>query len=177
MTYLRHATRHVHQTVLDRIRAGLVTDEWLDVADGAAPFGGDAILWQPRRMKESELLAITTEQSIVAPWFASEPEPEPQELGGGLVMVAHALVIDVIGESDGVSLAITSDIMDRLTGLKPDTSRFEPVYDYSATPRTAVVGYQIEFVNVARSRPEADDMKRTWNVIVADAEVYFTGNE
>lgn len=177
MTYLRHATRHVQQTVLDRIRAGLVTDEWLDVADGAAPFGGDQIRWQPRRMKESELVAITTQETIVAPWFASEPEPEPQELGGGLVMVSHALVVDVVGESDGVSLAVTSDIMDRLTGLKPDTSRFEPVYDYSAVPRTAVVGYQIEFVNVGRSRPEADDMKRTWNVITADVEVYFTGNE
>lgn len=177
MTYLRHATRHVQQTVLDRIRAGLVTDEWLDVADGAAPFGGNEILWQPGRMKESELVGITTEQSIVAPWFASEPEPEPQELGGGLVMVSHALVIDVVGESDGVSLALSGDILDRLTGLKPDTSRFEPVYDYSATPRTAVVGYQMEFVSARRSRPEADDMQRTWNVITADVEVFFTGNE
>jgi len=177
MTYLRHASRHIHQTVLDRIRAGLVEDEWLDVADGGAPFGGNEILWQPKRMKESELVGITTEQSIVAPWFASEPEPEPQELGGGLVMVSHALVVDVIGESDGVSLAISGDIMDRLTGLKTDTSRFEPVYDYSATPRTAVVGYQIEFVNVVRSRPEASDLQRTWNVIVADVEVYFIGND
>ena len=116
MTYLRHATRHVQQTVLDRIRAGLVTDEWLDVANGGSPFGGNAVLWQPGRMKESELVGITTEGSIVAPWFASEPEPVPQEIGGGLVMVSHALVIDVVGESDGVSLAITSDIMDRLTG-------------------------------------------------------------
>jgi hypothetical protein len=176
MTYLRHATRHIQKTIIDRVRAGLVTDGWLDHAPGQGPFGTDDITFYARRIAESEMTSGNS-GNLVAVFFGNEPDDIPQELGGGVTLIEHILYCDVVGSDDSLSLAIASDIKDRLSGLAPGTSRFEPVYDYTADPRTPVSGYQIEFVDVQRIRPEGDDYRRLWNSVGAMAEVLLTGNE
>lgn len=174
MTYLRHAARHVQQTVIDRVRAGLVADGWLDHVAGAGPFGTDDVTWVATRMSEADMVAV--QGNLVAVSFGTEPDDEPQELGGGMTMIGHTLFVDCVGTSESLGLSIASDVKDRLSGLHTDTSRFEPVYDYTTLPRTAVVGYQIEFEQVTRHRSE-EDHKALWHTVVADVNVYFTGNE
>lgn len=172
MTYLRHAVRHIRESVLDRIHDGLTADGWLgpDV-----PFGAVAVQWVPTRMKESDL--YTVDGNIVSVGFGSEPASTPLELGGGLIQVDHLVLVDVVAVEDSLSLAIAADIQDRMSGLKPDTSCFEPVYDYTAEPRTAVVGWQIEFTDVRRVEPGGEDRKRNWNVVSSMCEVTLEGNE
>jgi len=171
MAYLRHSARHVQQSILDRVEAGLLADGWLGPE---VPFGADAVVWMPRRMSESELVSVTG--NLVAVSFGGEDDDIPQELGGGVTLIQHVILVDVIGSDDSISLAIASDVKDRLAGLA-GTSRFEPVYNYTVTPRTPVLGWLIEFENVQRVRPQSEDYRRLWNVVTADANVYLTGNE
>lgn len=175
MTYLRHSARHIQQTVLDRVLAGLTADGWMGPAN-AVPYKADIVNWVPARMDEAKMLSAN-QGNLVACSFGTEPDDQPQELGGGVTLIQHIVYLDIIGVNDALSLAIAGDLKDRLSGLKPGTSRFEPVYDYTASPRVVVDGWLIEFTNVQRVRPENDDFRRLWNQITASADVYLDGNE
>ncbi len=172
MTYLRHLPRHVQQSVIDRIHDGLDEDGWLD---DPAIFGTSTVRWFPARVDESTLTNDNA-GNVVAVSFGTEPTTQEQELGGGLMLYQYTLYVDVVGVDDSISLAIAADIIDRLRGQKPDTSPFEPLYDYTTSPRTETDGY-LEFVNVQRTRPEGDDYRRLWNMVVASVDTYVTGNE
>lgn len=172
MTYLRHLPRHVQKSVNDRIFAGLTTDGWFGAT---GPFGTEKAKWFARRVDPAEFLKENA-GNIVAVSYGTEPMLQEQELGGGLVLHQYTLYVDIVGVDDSISVALAADIMDRLRGDKPSTSPFEPIYDYTTTPRVLTDGY-VEFTNVQRTRPEGDDFRRLWNVLVASVDAYVIGNE
>lgn len=171
MAYLRHAARHIQQTLMDDLEDDLRTLGWLD----DPPFGTEALRIQRGRMDESEMKAA--EGNLVAMSFGDEPDFTPRELGGGLQSVEHVMFVDCLGVSDSIALALAGDVKDLLAGEAPDTTRFHVVRDYSSSATgTPVVGWLCELEDVVRERPLAD-WRRGWQVVKATAVVYFPGNE
>jgi hypothetical protein len=169
-TYLRHAPRHVQETVADDLQTALGTLGWFGPA---VPFGTKALDFQRKRMDESEMKAVTGNTAVVS--WGDEPDWVPEELGGGLVSVTHVLFVDVIGVSDPIALTIASDIKDVLSGANT-WSRFHRVRDYSQTPPVEVTGWQAEVTEVMRERPTAD-WRRYWQTVKATVTVYYPGPE
>lgn len=180
MTYLPYAVRHVQRTLEDLIEARLSTLGWLGPTN-SVPFGaaivrngeGQAHI-QRGRMDEAALQTVTG--NMVAVSFGNEPDDEPQEMGGGLLMVEHYLFVDVVGEKEAIALAIASDIKDALGGRASGTSRYSAVYDYTDTPRTLVVGYRLELTDVVRQEGDPK-VKRHWQIVKATAELVYTSEE
>ena len=167
MAYLRHATRHVHQTLSDLVRDRMDLLGWLG-PEAAVPFGTTPAVFQLGRMDEALEKQITG--NLISVSFGEEPDLAELELGGALVMQQHVLFIDCLADTDAIALAMAGDIKDLLQGVAPDTSRFAPLYDYTRSPREELEGYQFEFVDVARRKPDVG-YRQNWHVVLATAEL------
>jgi hypothetical protein len=171
VTYLRHAPRHIQETIADDLEAALDALGWFGPT--GVPFGTKPVEFQRRRMDESEMKAVTGNLAAIS--WGDEPDWEAEELGGGLVSIAHVLFVDVVGVSDPVSLSLASDVKDVLSGADGH-SRFHKIRDYTTTPPTEVTGWQAEVEDVIRERPTAD-WRRFWQTVKATATVYYPGPE
>lgn len=170
-TYLRHASRHLRQTLIDHVTAALVTGGW---TGDPAPFGTTPVEIRSSRIREADLAPITG--NLVAISFGDEGEDEPVELGGGLVVSSSHMFIDVVAVGDAVGLALASDIKDLLSGRAAESTRFLTLNDYTSVPTgVAVPGYQIEIPSVVRQRPQNLDYKAFWQILVAVVELTFPG--
>lgn len=169
--YLRHAPRHIQETIADNLEAALNALRWFGPTD--VPFGTKALDFQRKRMDESEMRAITGNTAVIS--WGDEPDWNAEELGGGLVSVQHVLYVDVVGVNDPIALAIAADIKDVLSGADGH-SRFHRIRDYAQDPPAEVPGWQAEVEDVIRERPTAD-WRRYWQTIKATATVYYPGPE
>ena len=172
VTYLRHAPRHIQESIADDLETALMALGWLGPT--GVPFGTKPVDVQRKRMDESEMKAITG-NTVVISW-GDEPDWVEEELGGGLVSVSPVMFVDVVGVSDPISLAIASDVKDVLAGTHPNYSRFHQVRDQTQTPPVPVPGWQVEITDVIRERPTAD-WRRYWQTVKATATVYYPGPE
>lgn len=171
MTYLRHAARHVQQTLMDDLEAAMREFSWVD----DPPFGTLPLVFQRTRMDESEMKSATG--NMVAMSFGDEPDYQAEQLGGGLASVEHVLFVDCLGVNDTIALALANDVKDLLAGEAPGYSRYHAVRDYTSSETgTAVAGWTCELQDVIRERPLAD-WRRSWQVVKATAVVYFPGAE
>lgn len=174
MAYLPYAVRHVQRTLEDHVLARLATLDWTSATVADVPFGATKVEFQRGRMQESDLVSV--QGNLVTVSFGSEPDDQPQEMGGGLSMVEHYLFVDVIGEKEAIALAIASDVKDLLSGRASGTTRYTGVYDYSDDPRTLVDGYRLELTDVVRQEGDPS-IKRFWHIVKATAELTFTSEE
>ncbi len=169
---LRHASRHLAKTVTDRITDYLVGLGWTT----APPFGTTPVEIVTRRFRESEMQALTGNK--VGLFFAEETDDEPAELGGGLMRNRTTLFADVIAVNDGVGLALSSDIKDLLTGRVIGWPRMIKMRDYTTNPAGDVLEqWIVEFTDVQRQRPAQDLRAQFWQVVTADIELTFPGEE
>jgi hypothetical protein len=171
MAYLRHASRHLQRTVEDRLRAQLNTLGWLGPS---APFGTTPITILSRRVRDSELTALTG--NIVGIFFGQEGEDTEAEMGGGMLRTSTDLFVDVVAVNDPIGLALASDVKDFLTGRATGTSRLFAVSDYTADPAGVPRSdYVVEVVDVSRERPDNTETRMFWQVVTATLEMTFSG--
>ncbi len=173
MPYLQHASRHVSKTVIDHITAYLGAQGWLSTP---TMFGTPPFSIQTRRLRESELLTLTS--NTLGIFFGEESSDEAEELGGGLMQVRSQLYVDVISEKYAHGLAICQDIKDLLSGRAPGTSRFLVVRDYTSAPAgVPTPDHQVEFLQIERQRPENSEAKLSWQTLTATMELIFPGED
>lgn len=170
MTYLRHAARHLQQTVADHVEATLTSLGWIGPSNGV-PFGAKPVDYQVARPTEDELKSV--EPNLVAISFGAEPDDVEEEMGGGLLSVEHVFFVDCYMAKEALAIAIGSDLKDTLAGRAPGTSRFIPLTDYKTT--TPVLGYQIEFDDVIREPVQRELTRVHWQVVKATAVLTYPG--
>ena len=177
---LRHVSRHLQLTITRYLRKALTDMGWVEpeapaVRTVPVPFSGRAFTFQTGRRSEADMVAI--EPNLIAVTFGEEPDPEEQELGGGLVIQQSALVCDIIPANEPIGLAIASDVRDVLTGRYPGYRRFTPLLDYTTAGGVEVPGYQIEFSDVQRRRNDGQDFRLNWQQVIALIELHMPGWE
>lgn len=168
MAYLRHAARHVHQTVYDRVEGVLINLGWIGLDP---PFGARSVTYQNIRPNEEELKSLTANTVSVS--FGNEPDDVEDEMGGGLLTVEFPFFVDVYAEKEAIALAIASDVKDNLAGRVPGTSRFLTVVDQRTT--TPVLGYQLEFTDLVREPVERELVRLFWQVVRCTATLTYVG--
>lgn len=169
MTFLRHASRHVHQSMVDMLTAQLTTLGW---ASDQPPFGADPIQIITTRPFAGTRLSehIGTTGTTVVISLGSELVPDQQELGGALASQDYPFFIDVFSDKEAIGLAVATDIKDILLGRLPGTHRFLTVVDQVSG--TDVPDWQVEINDVERVSPE-HDFPLQWFAVHATATAYF----
>lgn len=170
-TPLRQVSRHLQQTVSLRLKAALTDFGWLS---DPTPFDSAPFVLRLGRMTEKELAEI--KPNFAAVTFGDEPPEEEQELGGGLSLLRTQVAVDVIPDSEALGLALASDVRDVMYGKFPDWPRVFPLRDYSLDPAGVPTDdYVIEFVDVARRRPDQAEGRLHWQQVIADIELTMPG--
>lgn len=171
MTYLPYAVRHMQATIESHIKARLTTLGWLGPI-ASVPFGASILEFRTGPIEESELKAVTGNMVTVS--FGGEPDDDPQEMGGPLMMVEHTVFVDCLGEKEAIALAIASDVKDLLAGRAPGTKRYLTLVDQrTATP---VVDYRLELVDVVRQEG-TPSVRRNWQIVKATVEMVYSGED
>lgn len=168
MTYLRHSTRMIHQTIADHVTSFLDDLNW--TTEGSVPFQATKVTVQttiPKKYEKAKQLAPGT----VAVTLGDEEAVKGIEVGGYLSTFTLPLFIDCFQDKEGTALGLALDVRDILCARVPGAKRIIPVYDYANDPKTLATGYQIEFLGVTR---EQHQQSPTWQMVTALAEVTFT---
>lgn len=169
MTWLRHSTRFVKQSVADHVITQLTSLGWFTA--GSTPFSADPITlieqfpseWQAIAKLKSGSLAVT---------LGDEVDAKPEEMGGHLVSQPIPVFFDIYYDSEGVALALACDIRDVLKGRISGTGPTSiGLTDYSQNPTALVSGWTIELDDVQRVVPNT--MSPLWQVVKATATCYF----
>lgn len=161
---MRHRERHVHETILQHVKAGLGDLGWF--AD-PVPFGTVAVEvvgYQPLEAGE------TPSYNTVAVSMGDSTADLPFELGGGLSVCNYPFFVDVYGASEPIGVAIANDIKDALT------DQIIGLRDYTTTSAGVPTDAQIEFDLVMTEKiPTATTTldKRSWRSVKATAVLYF----
>lgn len=179
---IRHKQRHIHASLVTFITAGLQADGWLDAN---APFGATPVTivdYQP----EERGTAIAP--NTVAISMGDQGTDDEWELGGrygGLLSVEIPLFVDVYGERAAISLAIASDIKDRLRwAVLPVFDQVQAGFDNDPFNQTgfdtdvSAPGMTIEVDSVmGPEAPKVVDtagqLKQHWRVLRARTVTYF----
>lgn len=168
MTYLRHASRHVHHTVANYLLDQLTALDWTDPAN--TPFGAPAVtMWR------TPAIVGTTLTERVAPGVVSctlgdEYGPDPEELGGPLHSQEYPLFVDIFQDSHATALALANDIRDIFLGRLPETRRWLDVVNQ--INGQIVPGWKMELEDVERVKPETV-LPLHWQVVKVTAVAYF----
>jgi len=171
MTYLRHARRHVHQTVYKHVEHHIGVLGWL--SDTTTPFSAPAVDVQgtmPEEYEEIKKLLPGRLGITLGP----VADPKEEEMGadsGGLWSIEYPFFFDCFMENDSQATALADDIFDIVSGRVTNTSRFLKVYDFTASTPVAVSGWQIEMGDFVRAK--ADGFKN-WQITKATATLYYT---
>jgi hypothetical protein len=169
--HLRHATRHVHATVLNIVREQLTTLGWTQ--ESTLPFGpkyANVVRFIDSPAIAGDRLADGIEPGIVACTVGPEQPPDSEEIGGPLTRQDYPIFFDVFQGSYSATTALANDIRDILLGRFPGTRRHIGVIDQ--TDNTRVPGWTCELTDVTLVRPEIR-LPLHWQVVKVTAEVYF----
>lgn len=171
MTWLRHAGRHVHASVMNEVRDQLTTLGWL--AADSLPFGtanADVVTLVDTPAFAGDALAQAITSGVVSCTLGDEMPPMEEELGGPLSVQEYPLFFDVFQKTDAAAKALASDIRDILLGRLPGTRRWLPLINQ--VTNTEVVGWRIELDDVERVGPHAT-IPLHWQVVHVTASAYF----
>jgi len=168
MTYLRHASRHVHYTVANYVQAQLTALDWLD--PDSTPFGAKPvrIIKTPAVLGDALVGDITA--GTVAITLGDEYGPDSEELGGPLYSQEYPIFIDVFQDTHSTALALASDIRDILLARLPGTQRWLDVVNQ--VNAQVVPGWKLELEDVERVSPETV-LPLRWQVVKVTAVAYF----
>lgn len=168
MTFLRHASRHVHHTVANRIKDGLDQLGWTDPT--TTPLGAPAVVIQTEPVLTGGRTTTKLAAGMVSITLGDEFPPDPEELGGALFSQDYPIFIDVFGNTDGETTALACDVRDILLARFDFASRFFPVVDQVTS--TDVPDWVIELDDVERLRPD-NTYALYWQVVKVTATVFF----
>lgn len=168
MTFLRHAGRHIHKTVLDYLDVQLTALDWRSATN--SPFGATPITMISRPVVMGDRLDEAIKPGVVAVSLGDELASTMEEVGGPLAVQEYPFFIDIFQDNEATAVALATDVRDIFMGRLPGTKRFLPVKN-GATGAT-VPGWQIEFEDVERVRPETA-MPYHWQVVKVTATTYF----
>ena len=168
MSYLRHASRHIHHTVATTIQDGLIALNW--TIPGSTPFGAPVLRFQRTTALVGGKLPDKMSPGLVTITLGDEVEPDPEELGGALHSVELPIFIDIFMDKDAHALAAAEDIRDILLGRLAGTSRFVQVINQATGD--PIADWQIELEDLERSRPDIA-LTLHWQVIKVTARAYF----
>jgi len=168
MTYLRHAGRHVHKTVMDYLDAQLTALNWRSATN--SPFGATPITLVGRPVLMGDRVDDAVAPGLVAISLGDELAPEMEEVGGPLSTQEYPFFVDIFGDNEATALALATDVRDIFMGRLPGTKRFLRVKN--GATGADVVGWQLEFEDVERVRPETT-MPYHWQVVKVTATTYF----
>lgn len=160
---MRFRQRHVHQTLVDYVKAQLVAKGWVS---GPINFGATPVTFLTA---VPEFGGTTIAKNTVAISMGDEPEDQDEELGGGLISCDFVLFVDVFGEDAAIAVSIASDVKDSLKHL------VLPVRDYTSNPTGDVTTAALELDNVVIETPPVATSnvdKRFWRVVKAMAVYY-----
>lgn len=169
MTYLRHASRHVHHTVANYLQAQLDDLHWTD--PHATPFGAATVtmIRTPAVLADGHLEKKVT-AGTVAITLGDEYRPMEEELGGPLFSQEYPLFIDVFQTTHSSALALAGDIRDILLGRLPGTKRWLEVINQINAQ--VVPGWRLELEDIERVAPETT-LPLRWQVVKCTAVAYF----
>lgn len=162
-TYLRHSSRHAHQTLVDYVKNQLGTLDWTNA--GNVPFGAPVVTVNsdfPDEWDESSVL----EPGTVIVTLGDEHATVEEELGP-LASISLPFFIDCFMDTDSVALALSLDIRDVLCGRLSGSSVYQIVKNYNEDI-PADSAYQMEFEDVVRDR-----VRPKWHVVKVTAVMYF----
>ncbi len=167
MTFLRHASRLIHQSVVDYAKDQLDALGWFgpDV-----PFGLPALTVIESRPFVGSNLDNKVEAGVVAITMGNEPEPVLEELGGPLSAQDYAVYVDIFMAGESAALAVATDVRDAFLGRHASSVRAIPVINQ--TTSTAVPDWMIRFEEVARYAPE-HTFPLAWHSVQLTARVWF----
>lgn len=168
MVFLRHASRHVHATVANHVKAGLTELGWDDAA--TTPLGAPAVSVQTTAALTGGRVDKKVTAGLVSITLGNEFAPDPQELGGALFLQEYPIFIDVFMGTEGETTALACDIRDILLGRFEFAGRSIPVVDQVTS--TPVDGWRIEFDDVERTTPE-NTYSLFWQVVKVTAATYY----
>lgn len=168
MTYLRHASRHVHHSVANYLQDQLDELGWSDPE--VTPFGATpaTLIRTPAIVGESLDKKVTA--GTVAITLGDEYGPDHEEMGGPLHAQEYPLFIDIFQSTSAEALALASDIRDVFLGRLPGTQRWLDVTNQ--VNDRVVPGWKLEFEDVERVQPETV-MPLRWQVVKVTAVAYF----
>lgn len=161
MTYLRHASRHVHHTVANHLTARLTELGWLTA--GSVPFDAP-----PLQIKRTAGPLKDVRSGEVRITLGDERAPDLEEMGGPLSTQDYPVFVDCFLDTEATCLALASDVRDVFLGRLGN--RFIPVINQITS--TPVEGWVIEFDDVERVRPESS-MALHWQVVKVTAVTAF----
>lgn len=167
MTHLRHASRHVHQTVADHLRDGLGSLNWFGPS---VPFGEEPIRLETTKAFRGDQLREEIAAGSVYVTLGSEPHPLMQEMGGPLAAQEYPFFVDVFMDAEAVTRALSCDIRDLLLGRFAGFGRGVKVVDQGTG--TPVEGMTLSFDDIERVEPE-HTLPLHWQAVHATAVVHF----
>lgn len=168
MTYLRHASRHVHHTVANHIEQHLGILGW--TVPGSVPFDSPVVTVRRTSAVVGGTLGKLTTAGTVAVTIGNEPLPSLEEMGGPLGSQEYPIFIDCFQDTEATALALATDVKDILMGRLPGTVRYLPVVDQATG--TSVPDWLIELDDIERVEPEYN-FALFWQVVKVTAVTYF----
>jgi hypothetical protein len=168
MTYLRHASRHVHHTVVNHLKAQLTSLGWTDAA--TAPFGATPAKVISTPAIVGSQLASTITAGTVSVTLGDEYNPDLEEMGGPFTSQEYPIFVDVFQSTDAGALTLASDIRDIFLGRTIGSRRWLDVINQAT--KEPVPGWKIELDDVDRVSPETV-MPLRWQVVKVTATAYF----
>ena len=168
MTYLRHASRHVHHTVANHLKARLDALGWTNAA--TTPFGATAARVIKTPAVVGTQLASTITAGTVAVTLGDEYGPDLEEMGGSMTSQEYPIFVDVFQDTDAAALTLANDIRDIFLGRITGSQRWLNVINQST--QQPVPGWKLELDDVDRVSPETA-MPLRWQVVKVTAVAYF----
>lgn len=163
---IRHRSRHLRATIVDRVKDGLTDLGWVDTALGPINFGADPVLvvdYQPDERGE------TIVHNTVAVSLGDVVNDEDEELGGGLRSAWYPVFIDVYMSNQALTDAVCDDIRELF-----DTKIFPLVNQISGAD--AAERIEVDEV-IGPDRPNAslgiDQFKRYWRIMRLGVRLYY----
>jgi len=162
--YVRHAIRHVRASLEERVRLALV--DWLS---DTPPFEAATAVLDVRAPQESDLKPIVANRIFVS--HGGEVDTLDAQLGSGLLRWEHVLFVDILGQNPGIALAIASDLLDDLRGLRDGSSRWVDLRERGTG--ALLPGWEGELEDVMRDEPRSS--LASWQSIKATLIIYLPG--
>lgn len=170
MAYLRHASRHIHETVYQHMSYHIGALGWTSTVTPL--FGGVPVRMQSVMPKEYDQLSKLS-PGLLGVTIGDVDDDVELELGGGLTGLDIPFFFDCYMDTEASALALADDVRDILKGRVTGTSQLLTVYNHTATVPVAQEGWYLVLTDVQRFNPQR---VLDWQVVNATYQLqWFDG--
>lgn len=169
MTFLRHAPRHVHQTVVDYLTTQLTALDWFK-DNGDAPFGSTPVRLSTSRPFVGSKINPEIGDGTLTVTLGHEFDADPQEMGGPMSEQEMPFFCDIFMADESIALALAADVRDTFYGRHANGVRSLPVIDQ--VTGMAAPGWRLSFEEIQRITPE-HAFPLAWQSVQVTAVVTF----